>query len=215
MIKCDSVLFDLDGTLWDTTTALSMVWQQVLAGEPDAGRELTREDMAGVMGMTSQQLMRTLFPGLSDERGQQLFDKLCIAEDDYLRVHGGILYEGIEDTLRALSRKVPLAIISNCGPEYIPTFFEAHGLKKYFADWECIGRTGLSKGENIRLVAGRQGLKSPVYVGDTAMDRAAAELAGMPFVFAAYGFGDVKGCPAVSKPRELLELLDLSERKES
>ncbi len=209
MIKCDSVLFDLDGTLWDTTAALAKVWQTVLLDEPDARRTLTREDMAGVMGMTSTELMRTLFPSLSAERGRELFDKLCIAEDDYLREHGGILYAGLEDTLKALSQRFPLAIISNCGPEYIPAFFEAHGLQKYFSDWECIGRTGLSKGENIRLVAERSGFKAPVYVGDTAMDRAAAESAGVPFIFAAYGFGNVEGCPKVDMPAGLLELLEL------
>lgn len=209
MIKCDSVLFDLDGTLWDTTAALAEVWQQALRDEPDARRELTRQDIAGIMGMTSVQLMHKLFPQLSDERGAELFDKLCVIEDDYLREHGGILYEGLEDTLRALSERVPLAIISNCGPDYIPTFFEAHGLDKYFTDWECIGRTGLQKGDNIRLVAERNGLKSPVYVGDTVMDQDAARAAGVPFIFAAYGFGDVADCPAVKRPAGLLELLEL------
>lgn len=209
MIKCDSVLFDLDGTLWDTTAALAEVWQLALKDEPDARRDLTRQDIAGIMGMTSVQLMHKLFPSLSDERGAELFDKLCVVEDDYLRVHGGILYEGLENALRALSERAPLAIISNCGPEYIPTFFEAHGLGKYFKDWECIGRTGLQKGDNIRLVAERNGLKSPVYVGDTGMDRDAALHAGVPFIFAAYGFGEVEGCPTVKKPAELLELLDL------
>ena len=57
MIKCDSVLFDLDGTLWDTTAALAKVWQQALIDEPDARRELTQADIAGIMGMTSVQLM--------------------------------------------------------------------------------------------------------------------------------------------------------------
>ena len=186
MIKCDSVLFDLDGTLWDTTAALAEVWQAVIMDEPDARRTLTRQDMTGVMGMTSTELMRTLFPGLSDERGEELFEKLCIAEDDYLRKHGGILYEGLEDTLKALSKKFPLAIIR-----------------------ECIGRTGLSKGENIRLVTERGGFKAPVYVGDTSMDQAAAQAAGVPFIFAAYGFGNAKDCPRVDGPAGLLELLEL------
>lgn len=209
MINCDSILFDLDGTLWDTTAALAEVWQRALMDEPGISRTITREDMAGVMGMTSTQLMHTLFPGLPEKESAELFDRLCAVEDEYLRVHGGILYDGLEDALGELSAKVPLAIISNCGPEYIPTFFEAHGLGKYFTDWECIGRTGLPKGGNIRLVAERNNFKSPVYVGDTIMDCEAAGQAGVPFIFAAYGFGKVEGFPEIKGPGELRGLLGL------
>ena len=34
-------------------------------------------------------------------------------------------------------------------------------------------------------------LKKAIYVGDTQMDREAAKLADIPFVFASYGFGQV------------------------
>lgn len=208
-MKCDGVLFDLDGTLWDSTGALTDIWRLALEGEPDIPRTPTKEELEGVMGMTAPQLMKTLFPHLSPERGAELFAKLCLVEDEYLREHGGVLYDGLEDTLAALSARVPLGIVSNCGPEYIPAFFEAHKLDKYFRDWECIGRTGLDKGDNIRLVAERLGLSRPVYVGDTPLDYAAARKAEVPFIHAAYGFGAVEGVPAIDSPRELLKVLAL------
>ena len=37
----------------------------------------------------------------------------------------------------------------------------------------------------------------------------AVEAAGVPFIFAAYGFGSVEGFPSVDRPAGLLELLDL------
>ncbi|MEK3699049.1 hypothetical protein NYE33_18925 [Paenibacillus sp. FSL R10-2199] len=37
----------------------------------------------------------------------------------------------------------------------------------------------------------RNHLSSPVYVGDTEGDRRAAEITGIPFVYASYGFGEV------------------------
>ena len=61
--------------------------------------------------------MKKLFPHLSPERGAELFGKLCLVEDAYLREHGGVLYEGMEETLAALAGRFPLAIVSNCGPE--------------------------------------------------------------------------------------------------
>ena len=118
-----------------------------------------------------------------------------------------MLYPQLEETLEALSQKLPLFIVSNCNAEYIPCFLDAHQLHRYFQDWECIGRTGKQKWENIRLVVERNHLQRPVYVGDTAMDQEAAQKAGVPFLHAAYGFGEVTGAPEISQFPQLLELL--------
>jgi len=64
---------------------------------------------------------------------------------------------------------------------------------KYFKDIECAGNTGLVKGENIKKVIERNHLKNYVYVGYTRGDCDGAKLANIPFVYASYGFGKVKG----------------------
>ena len=71
------------------------------------------------------------------------------------------------------------------------TFYKYHKLENYFLDYENPGRTGLSKGENIKLIIDRSNLLKPVYVGDTESDLKASKYAGIPFVYAKYGFGDV------------------------
>lgn len=129
-------------------------------------------------------------------------------ENDYLRRHGGKLYPQMEETLRELSQHLPLFIVSNCNADYIPCFLDAHKLHDCFQDWECIGRTGKPKGENIRLVAERNQVQRPVYVGDTALDQEAACFAGVPFLHAAYGFGRVTNVPHIQEPRDLLQLLE-------
>ena len=58
-----------------------------------------------------------------------------------------------------------------------------------FCDYEEWERTGLTKGENIRLVMERNGYRKAVYVGDTRKDQEAAQAAGIPFIHASYGFG--------------------------
>lgn len=207
-MKYDGILFDLDGTLWNATEAIAASWRIALEGEADVDRPPTVQELEGVMGMTAEALMAALFPQLSKERGAELFDKCCQVENDYLRTHGGILYPGVEEMLKRLSQKLPLAVVSNCNAEYIPCFLEAHGLGSYFKDWECIGRTGLQKWENIRLVAQRNGLAAPLYVGDTQLDREAADKAGIPFLHAAYGFGAVPGARRIESPLELCKLLE-------
>lgn len=206
-MKYDGILFDLDGTLWNATEAIAESWKRALADAPDIKAPPTIAQLEGVMGMTAERLMATLFPGISEKRGAELFERCCEVENDYLRRHGGKLYEGMEDTLKILSEKLPLFVVSNCNREYISCFLDAHGLNRYFQDWECIGRTGLQKWENIKLVMERNQIATPVYVGDTEMDHEAAEKAGVPFIHAAYGFGQVPGTEKIHKPADLLRLL--------
>ena len=206
-MKVDGVLFDLDGTLWNATEAIAVSWQIALQDAPDIPRPPTVQELDGVMGMAAAQLMATLFPHIPPQRGAELFQRCCEVENKYLLGHGGKLYEGIEELLGTLSRQMPLAIVSNCNEEYAPCFLKAHSLEKYFSDWECSGRTGLPKGENIKLVVERLQLQAPVYVGDTALDYEAAQAAGVPFIHAAYGFGKVDGVPAIHAPMGLPGLL--------
>lgn len=205
-MKYDGVLFDLDGTLWDATEPIAKSWALALKDEPDIHRLPTLSEVEGVMGLTPDPLMKKLFPYLPRERRAELFDKCSDVENEYLRVHGGKLYDGVEETLRELSKKAPLCIVSNCNAGYIPAFLEAHRLEACFADWECVGRTGLDKWENIGLVARRNHMQAPLYVGDTALDKESADRAGVPFLHAAYGFGKVPGAEKIDSLKELLRL---------
>ena len=66
---------------------------------------------------------------------------------------------------------------------------EKNKITKLIKDIECFGNTRLTKDENIHLIVKRNGLKNPVYVGDTQGDFDACKKAGVPFIWAAYGFG--------------------------
>ncbi len=203
----DGILFDLDGTLWDSSFAVAKSWQEALKGQPDVPFLPTEEQLKGVMGLSSEALMAKLFPSLSKERGQELFERCCEVEIRYLREHGGVLYEGLREVLTELSKSHFLGIISNCNDGYIESFLDAHEMRPFFTDWECIGRSGLPKWENIRLVAERSRLEAPVYVGDTPWDAEAAGKAGVPFIHAGYGFGEVPGVPRLASIRDLLKLV--------
>ena len=202
----DGIIFDLDGTLWDSTKEVTVSWQKVLREQPDIQHVPDEEAIYSVMGLSSDALMAKLFPDLSPERNQELFRLCGIEEQKHLLEHGGTLYPGTEETLRELSKRLPLFIVSNCGVGYIETFLEAHKLHRYFKDFECFGNTLRPKSENIASVAKRNGLQSPVYVGDTQWDYENATAAGVPFIFAAYGFGDVKDVPSIQTIRELTQI---------
>ncbi|MGY3714420.1 HAD family hydrolase [Sutcliffiella cohnii] len=187
----DSIIFDLDGTLWDSSKTVLTAWNEILR-KKDGINELTVEDLQGTMGLQMHEIGKKLFPSLDDQAREQLLQECGDLENVYLENSGGILYDSVEETLEALSEKYKLYIVSNCQEGYIETFYKYHQLEKYFLDFENPGRTGLSKGENIKLIMERNSLSNPVYVGDTEGDLKAARYAGIPFVYATYGFGKVE-----------------------
>lgn len=184
----DSIIFDLDGTIWDPLDTVLGAWNSVLKSE--AMNELSREELAATMGMQLDEVGRSLFPSLSKVRREQLIHKCWSLEISFLEKNGGALYGNVEEVLAELSQKYKLYIVSNCQDGYIEVFYKYHRLEKYFLDYENPGRTSLSKGENINLVIERNGLSKPVYVGDTEGDLLAAKFAGIPFIYAEYGFGE-------------------------
>lgn len=187
-----AVLFDLDGTLWDSAAGVAEAWNTVFVRhgmEPN----LNVEKIHGLMGKQMDVIAAILFPEHSKEEQLALIDECGHEEHKVLAVTGGILFPHLEEVLSELSSRYTLGIISNCEAGYIETFFAAHGLQKYFADFECFGGTGKSKGENIALVVERNDLDKAIYVGDTQGDFDSAVYAGLPFVHAAYGFGAPEG----------------------
>ena len=190
-MNIDSIIFDLDGTLWNSIEGVCTVWKTVLANYPNIDKVITPNDMKNCMGLTIDKAGKKLFPNLNETLQMQLMRECCKAEVVYLGNHGEKLYPKVEDTLKCLSKKYKLFIVSNCQDGYIQCFFKAHKLDKYFTDIECSGVTGLPKGENNKLIIERNNLQHPVYVGDTTGDRESAVVANIPFIYARYGFGTV------------------------
>ena len=185
-----AVLFDLDGTLWDSTKQIIAPWNQLLQ-ERGIDHVFTHEESCACMGKTVDQIAAMLFPQFPAEEGTQLVKDLCAAEVIALEKSGASPYPQLRETLLKLKERYFLGIISNCEDGYIQAFLTAHDYWDIIDDIECIGRTGRCKGDNIRLVMERNGIEQAIYVGDTASDKAAAELAVIPFVHASYGFGKV------------------------
>ena len=187
----DSIIFDLDGTLWDPIDTVLSAWNNVIRNNKQIISELTRKDFEGTMGLQMNEISRKLFPALSYMERQQLVKVCCELEQPFIEKYGGVLYPNVENVLKELSQKYKLYIVSNCQDGYIESFYKYHKLEKYFLDFESHGRTTMSKGENIKLVIDRNNLLNPVYIGDTEGDLNASRFAKIPFIFAKYGFGQV------------------------
>lgn len=205
MVKKFGIIFDMDGTLWDSAEGVAKSWTRVVNKEHDAERVITAKEIQGVMGKTMDKIAELLFPELEEQDRLTLLEHCCKDENEYLRVHGGILYPDLEETLIELKKEYSLYIVSNCQSGYIEAFLEHYGFGKYFFDIECFGNNGLQKGENIRRLVERNGLTKAVYVGDIQGDYDATMAAGLPFIHAAYGFGTVvQKTPVIHCFKELI-----------
>lgn len=203
------IIFDMDGTLWDSSANVAASWTEKLRLIGSDRPEITKEYIMGVMGLTMDRIADIIFADLPKEQRMELLEQCCIYENDYLRDHGGILYPGLEETLVSLKEKYSLYIVSNCQKGYIEAFLDHFDFWKYFDDIECYGNNLLEKGDNIALLAKRNALERAFYVGDIQGDYDATMKAGYEFIHAAYGFGKIDHpVPELQQFRDLPELIE-------
>ena len=192
-MKYDSIILDVDGTIWDTTPIVAKAWNKAIDMLFPQVSHVTADILKGQFGKTMDVIGRNLFGSLSDTDQKILLDRCCVEEQLALEQNeNDIAYEGVVQTTRELAARVPLFIVSNCQSGYIELVMKKNGITNCITDFECFGNNGLTKDKNIALVVERNGLKAPVYVGDTQGDFDACKLAGVPFVWAEYGFGKIE-----------------------
>ena len=197
-MKDTLLLFDLDGTLWDSAPAVAEAWNEIFQRECPGLKPLTVDDIHGVMGMTMKEISLALYPEADMPRRDEIFDICCRHEVEYLYNHCGTLYPNFRNVMETLKAEgYDLAVVSNCQTGYVKAFLVSSGAADLFIDYEEWERTGLTKGENIRLVMDRNHYAKGVYIGDTKKDREAALQARIPFIHAAYGFGTVDAADGV------------------
>ena len=202
------IIFDMDGTLWDSAENVAESWNLAIKEFGRLSKQVTTADIQRVMGKTMDVIADILFAELAKEARMELLEKCCAVENDYLREHGGRLYDGVKETFANLRDKgYHLSIVSNCQSGYIEAFLDYYQLWDYIDDKQCYGDNLVSKGENIRLVVERNQLDAAVYVGDIQGDYDASCQAGVDFIHAAYGFGTIDAdVPAIHRFDELTEL---------
>ena len=194
------VIFDLDGTLWNSTVPIAESWNIIIEKETDRKGWLTAADIEPVQGKTMDEIANIIFCDFPEEERYRLA-RLCeVYENEYITETGAELFEGVEETLAKLKDMgVQMAVVSNCQEGYIKAFLDSMDMCKYFVDYEEWGRTMLLKADNIKLVMERNGASKGIYVGDIQKDSDAAHAAGIDCIYASYGFGEINDAVATLK----------------
>ncbi len=191
MKKPDSIIFDMDGTLWNPMDLYTEAWN---AGLKEAGvqKTLTKDDLKPLMGVEGKKVLNIILPEYSEQEQKEIYEKVNQLRSRLITEGKGYIFEGVPEGLKQLSEKYKLFIVSNCPEGLIVLFMNRAGISPYITDEMAYGVNHQPKYHNIGLLTKKHNLQQPVYAGDTDIDRGQSEKAGIPFVFLTYGFGDTE-----------------------
>lgn len=191
-MKWDSIIFDVDGTLWNSCEQVGELWSQAATeylGRPVVwnGSLLEKE-----FGKTMDDIMLDLMPELDENSRKELGNRCFEKENSGLIHNPGVLYPNVKETLEELAKEHRLFIVSNCQQGYIEVLLDSKGLRPCFEGWLCWGDTLVEKDKTIHILMQKYGLTNPVYVGDTQGDANSCQRAGIDMIFVSYGLGRVE-----------------------
>lgn len=199
-----AVIFDMDGTLWDSVDEIVESWNKTC---PEM--HIRREQLIGLMGKTMDCFARELLPEYEMDQAMEIIHACEWDENEYLSHVGATLYGDVRkvfERLRGMGYEI--GIVSNCQAGYIEVFLEYYHLGDLVADIECYGNTQQQKDVNLKALIERNHYETYYYLGDTQGDYNACQKAGVPFLFAAYGFGRVDAkVPQVESLEQLPEVM--------
>lgn len=208
-MKLKNIIFDIDGTLWDSRQQVAEGYNEQLTAEGMDHLCVTAEDLKSLFGKTMTEIADILFAQLPKTERYGLMERCMNRENGHILQSDTIKgYEGVKETLELLARDYDLYIVSNSQQGYPEVCMEKMGLTHLIRGHLCFGDTGTEKGQTILELMRRHGMTEAVYIGDTQGDYEATLVAEIPFIWAAYGFGNPTGYVArVEDIRQLPQIL--------
>ena len=190
----ESLIFDIDGTLWDSRQLVAEGYNIQLQREGLSHLAVNAEMFRPLFGKVMTEIADTIFSSIPVPERYALMQRCMDTENRYLQENPcRIGYPGVRETVEELSKTHRLFIVSNSQRGYPELCMEKLGLTSYIQGHLCFGDTGTGKGKNIRTLMDKYGIERCAYVGDTQGDYEATMEAGVPFLWAAYGFGTPEG----------------------
>ena len=189
-MRYESLIFDIDGTLWDSRALVAEGYNIQLEKEGLSHLAVNAELFRPLFGKVMTEIADTIFPSIPAPERYALMERCMDTENKYLQANPcRIGYPGVRETMEKLAKSHRLFIVSNSQKGYPELCIEKLGLAPFIQGHLCFGDTGTSKGKTVRALTRKYDITDCAYIGDTQGDYEATLEAGVPFIWAAYGFG--------------------------
>jgi phosphoglycolate phosphatase len=202
-----SLIFDIDGTLWDSRALVAEGYNIQLKAEGYDHLCVTAEDLRPLFGKVMPEIADAILAEIPVPQRYELMERCMDTENRYLEKNACTIgYEGVKETLEELAKSYRLFIVSNAQCGYPELCMEKLGIGHLIEGHLCFGDTGTEKGETIKRLMQLHNITDAVYIGDTQGDYEATVVADIPFIWAAYGFGSPLGAAGrITDIRQLSE----------
>ncbi len=214
----EAIIFDLDGTLFQTETLLETVHRRIFQTLRDEGLYVqaspSLETFLGYLGMLLEDIWKKAMPQASSEVYGRANELMLQFELEELARGRGTLYPGVKETLAELRRRgIRLFIASNGLELYVKAVPDLRGIADSFEAVYSAGEYATtSKVHLVRRLLDDFGIRRAWMVGDRSSDVEAGKANDLTVVGCDYaGFGrkqELDGADAVIRSfPELLKLL--------
>ena len=218
----ETMLFDLDGTLFETETisvpAYHATFDHLRREGTYKGETPPVERFLGGLGLLLEQIWARVMPDAGTDVHRRADELMLHYQMEALKRGDGRLYPGVKETLQTLrARGIRLFVASNGLELYVKEVVRSAGIGHLFEGLYSAGEYQTrSKTDLVKLLLERHGVRSAWMVGDRSSDVEAGHGNGLPVVGCKYAqFGKPgeldKADMIITAFPQLLDLIDSGE----
>ena len=206
-----ALLFDLDGTLVDTVEGIEWAFRRALAAVVP---EQVVPDLQPFIGPPARDVLAAALPHLPEAQ-------VAAVLKEFRRVYNtegwrmSRLYPGVSDVLaKTVQRGIVNMLVTNKPAVPAHNIVADLGIEPFLRDTVCPDSREPAFADKTAMVSftlAKHGLSpaTTLLVGDSDPDALAAAALGVPFVYAAYGYGQLSEAAAKAVALTLAELPDI------
>ncbi len=208
-MKNKLLVFDFDGTIINTSEALTMAINELLSryGLPPVDVREVKRAVGGGIQMTLMKLFGEKYHDALVEEFRSIYP-------EYLESHVKV-YDGMDEAIKTLyERGYRMAILSNGSTPFMERMLERFGLRKYFHVIVGIDKGFPPKPDRTALLYIMELMGSEpdytLFIGDSEYDIMTARNAGVRIIFVSWGYGENIGADVeVESAEELPEVVEM------